>query len=214
VLARYRHLREISKRLNSDIMKCLSAETLLQHARRIGLAVGKTFVLDNMEDMTLAFDLAIHTAPAGRSRAIDRYAKSTRLPPQSDEALVLEAMRTAHFAILSVRNRHPAAGLLVSDVFRETDLWLVDEGLEVSLSEGAVFASRYFEPDGFAMTAGVCIPIDIGVLANIVSVPQLLEKPREDAIADRRFAEAVYKAAVADGAAEAVSYQDLGSDIA
>jgi hypothetical protein len=214
VLTRYRHLREIGKRLNSEIMNFLPGDALLHYGRRLGLAVGKTFVLDNMDEMSLVFDLAIHTAPAGRSRAIDRYAKSTRLPRESDEALVLEAMRTARFAILSVRNRHPAAGLLVTDVFRETDLWLVDEGLEVSLSEGAVFASRYFEPDGFAMTAGVCIPIDLGILANIVSVPQLLEKPREEAIADRRFAEAVYRAAVADGVAEAVSYQDLGGDIA
>jgi hypothetical protein len=37
-------------------------------------------------------DLAIHTAPPGRSRVIDRYARSAQLPPGSDEALMLEAM--------------------------------------------------------------------------------------------------------------------------
>ena len=40
-------------------------------------------------------DLAIYTAPPRRSRAIDRYAKSAQLPPGSDEALMLEAMRAA-----------------------------------------------------------------------------------------------------------------------
>ena len=70
VLARYRHLREISKRHLSDAMKFLSRDAILHHARRLGLTFGKTLILDNMDEITLAFDLAIHTAPDGRSRAI------------------------------------------------------------------------------------------------------------------------------------------------
>jgi hypothetical protein len=79
VLARYRHMREISKRHNSNVMRFLSKDAILHHARRLGLAVGKTLVLDSMDELTLAFDLAIHTAAAGRSRAIDRYARSAQL---------------------------------------------------------------------------------------------------------------------------------------
>jgi hypothetical protein len=41
--------------------------------------------------MTPLFDLAICTAKTGRSRAIDRYAKSVMVQPSSDEALALEA---------------------------------------------------------------------------------------------------------------------------
>jgi hypothetical protein len=37
VLARYRHLREISKRHHSEILKFLSKDTILHHARRLGL---------------------------------------------------------------------------------------------------------------------------------------------------------------------------------
>jgi hypothetical protein len=57
----------------------------------------------------MAFDLAIYTAPAGRSRAIDRYARSARFDPGSDEAIMLEAMCKARFAVLSVQHRHPVA---------------------------------------------------------------------------------------------------------
>src|SRR5438045_1897999 len=92
VLARYRSLREISKRHHADAMKSLSPDAVLHHARRLGLAAGKTLLFDKMDQLTLAFDLAIHTAPAGRSRAIDRYARSARFEPRSDEALVLAAM--------------------------------------------------------------------------------------------------------------------------
>src|SRR5215469_5542373 len=92
VLARYRQLREISKRHHHEILKFISSDTLLYHARRLGLAQGKTLIADNVDGLNYAFDLAIHTAAPGRSRAIDRYARSARLVAQSDEARILEAM--------------------------------------------------------------------------------------------------------------------------
>lgn len=209
VLARYCHLREISKRHHSDALKLLSRDAILHQARRLGLADGKVLILDSMDELTLAFDLAIHTAPAGRSGAIDRYAKSTRFASGSDEALMLEAMCNARFAIVVVRRRHPSAGLIVTDLFRKVDLWLMDEGLELSLPVGTVFATRYFAPDRFVVTAGVGMPVDLDLLTSAIeSVPQLLRKPRAEAIDDRRFAEAIYRAAIAAGIMENMTYQD------
>ena len=95
VLARYRQLREISKKHHHDILKLISGDAMLQQARRLGLVQGRTLILDDMEEMSYVFDLAIYTAPPRRSRAIDRYARSAQLPPGSDEARMLEAMRGA-----------------------------------------------------------------------------------------------------------------------
>ena len=81
VLARYRQLREISKRHHHDILKLISGDAMLQQARRLGLAQGGTLILDDMDEMSYVFDLAIYTAPPRRSRAIDRYARSAQLPP-------------------------------------------------------------------------------------------------------------------------------------
>jgi hypothetical protein len=131
VLARYRRLREVSKQHHSKAMDFLSGDAVLSHARRLGLAHGRDLILESMDVLTLAFDLAIHTAPEGRSRAIDRYARSTRYAAGSDEALALEALRNARFAIILVKGRHQAAGLIATDVFRQNELWLVDEGLEI-----------------------------------------------------------------------------------
>ncbi len=209
VLARYRHLREISKRHHSEALKFLSEDAIVHHARRLGLADGDTLILDSMDEMTLAFDLAIYTAPAGRSRAIDRYARSARFAQGSDEALMLEAMRNARFAVVSVQRPHQSAGLIVTDLFRNTELWLVDEGLEKSLPAGTAFATRYYAPDRFVMTAGVAIPVDRDLLVDALdSAPQLLRKSQAAAVEDRRFAEAVYRAAIADGIMENVTFQD------
>jgi hypothetical protein len=216
ILTRYRYLREIGKRHNSAVMGFVSNDTVLAHARRLGLASGRTFLLDSMDEMTLVFDLVIHTASTGRSRAIDRYARSTSFPRGSDEAAVLEAMCNACFAIIVVKERHPAAGLLVTDVFRETDFWLVDEGLEMSLDEKTPYATRYYKPYEFAMTAGVGMPVDEVLLEEAgAMIPQLKAKSPAEMVGDRRFAEAIYRAALAAGIMETVRYQDPeGDDIA
>jgi hypothetical protein len=210
VLARYHHLREISKRHHSEAMAFLSKDAIVHHARRLGLADGKNLIQCGMNELTLAIDLAIHTASAGRSRAIDRYARSAQLAPGSDEALVLEAMCKARFAVVLMQRRHHAAGVIVTDLFRKTELWLLDEGLEKSLPEGTAYATRYFTPDCFSMTAGVGMPVDLVLLTSALgSAPRLLRsRSRAEAVEDRRFAEALYRVAIADGIMARVAYED------
>jgi len=212
-LARYRQLREIGKRHHSVVLDYLSTDAVLQQARRLGLASGRTILAESEDELTLAFDLAIHAASTGRSRAIDRYARSAALPLGSDEAVMLEAMRKAQFAIMAVEKRHPVAGLIVTDMFRKADLWLMDEGLERSLPEGEMFATRYFKPADFATTAGVCIPLDLDLLElAAMAVPQLGRLPLVKALEDRRFAEAIYRVAITGGVMEGVEYRDPDGD--
>ena len=47
VFARYRQFREISKQHHSAVLNFLPKDTVISHARRIGLAQGKTLVLDS-----------------------------------------------------------------------------------------------------------------------------------------------------------------------
>lgn len=127
----------------------------------------------------------------------------------SDEALVLEAMCNARFSVLMVQRKHPVAGLIVTDHFRDIELWLVDEGLETSLPEGTAFATRYTAPDRFVMTTGVGVPVGRDLLTEALdSVPQLQRKSPIQVIEDRRFAEAVYRTAIAGGVMKGCTYQD------
>jgi hypothetical protein len=209
VLARYFRLREIGKLHHNDVVKFLTKDAIVHHARRLGLLQGKTFVLDSMDELTLAADLAIHTAPPDRSRAIDRYARAANLARGSEDAVVLEAMRNARFAVVKVLRRHPSVGLIVTDLARDIELWLVDVSLEASLPDGAAFATRYCTPGAFAMTVGVGIPVDRDALGRAIdAVPQLGRKPMAEAVQDRRFAEAVYRGAIADGTMERTRFLD------
>jgi len=205
VLGRYRHLRSISKHHHHTILTFLAQPTILEHARHLGLRAGQTVVADSEEELTLVFDLAIHTAREGRSRAIDRYASAARLPSDSDDGLVLEAMCRARFSLWRIVRRHDICGLVLDDLVRQAETWLVDEGLEKSGAAGMCFASRVYEPDQFAMTSGVIVPIDRPMLEEVLTDGRACRHEDPERVADDpRFARAIYRAAPEAGLMERV----------
>ena len=176
ILERYRHLRAISIGHHSGAMAFVSKQAVLEHAKRLGLATAGMLVAESEAEMTLVFDLALYTAKEHRSRALDRYARATPLPPGSDAARVLEAMRHARFSVWRINRRHEIAGLIITDVLREAEVWLVDEQLEASASEDLSFAGRICEPDHFAMGCGVVVPV----------YREMMEEVALDMLAQRR----------------------------
>ncbi|MET4070440.1 hypothetical protein ABID58_005245 [Bradyrhizobium sp. S3.2.6] len=212
LLARYLHLREISKRLHGEVFKSISDDTLLDRARRLGLAQGRTLALEDPDETYYIYDLAIYTAPADRSRAIDRYAKSARFEAQSDERRMLEAMRASQFAILMVERRHDTIGLIATDILRNSKVWLIDVGLEHSIDDGQLFATRLLTVETFSMTAGVYVPFEINMLEPIcMMLPRRVADTKLSQVADdRRFAEAVYKVGLADGVMDRLAYVEPG----
>jgi hypothetical protein len=209
MLSRYRHLRAINRRQQSDALHFVSQSTMLDCARRVGLARGRTLMLDNETEMTFVFDLAVHTAMGGRSRAIDRYAD--RNPPLagSDDALMLAAARKAHFAIWVVESRHEAIGLHITDIFSREQLWLIDEALEASHPLRRMFASRLMAIDDFVMTCGAIAPIDeLVLLETLRSIPHALHASRTDAVQDPRLAAAIFRGAIRTGITKGVRFVD------
>jgi hypothetical protein len=209
VLTRYRRLREISKRHQTEAVRYVPHSALLDQARRIGLAVGKTLVAESMDELTLAFDLALYTAPPGRSRGIERYARSAAVSVGSDDEVVLQAMRQARFSVWQVERRHEAVGLVMQDLMRENSLWLVDESLEQTAPEGMSVAMRVIMPEAFAMTCGVIVPVDAMLLDEVFEEVLGRIRGEADAIAnDRRFATTIYRMAVLEGLMDQVGFVD------
>lgn len=207
-LARYRHLRAISRQHHSAALKFLSQQTILDHARGLGLTVGKMLILDSEDELALAYDLAIHSPRYARSRAIDRYRKAAQLAPASDEARVLEAICQARFSIWRVERRHEIAGLVVCDLLRDTETWLMDENFERTADAGMAMAARLSQPEAFAMTCGVIVPVDRAIMEEVLDteLPRLRGAPAQ--VADNpRFAMSIYRVALASGALETVAFE-------
>ena len=178
ILQRYRHLRLISIGHHSGALKFLSRQALLEHAKRLGLATGGMLVAESEAEMTLVFDLALYTAKERRSRALDRYARATPLPPGS----------------------HETAGLIITDVLREAEVWLIDEQLETSAPEGLCLAGRICQPDDFAMSCGVVVPVYRELLEEVTLDMLAWRRGDPERVAeDPRFALAIYRAAIESG---------------
>jgi hypothetical protein len=157
-------------------------------------------VAESEVEMTLVFDLALYTAQEGRSQALDHYARATPLPPGSDAARMLEAMRHARFSVWRINRRHEAAGLIITDVLREAEVWLVDEQLEASAPQGLSFAGRICEPDRFAMSCGVIVPVYRELIDEVARDMLAWRRGDPEHVAqDPRFAIAIYRATIDSG---------------
>jgi len=180
----------------------------MEQARRLGIVRGRTLILDTEDELALVYDLALYARQGRRKRPLDRYAASQRLAPDSDEARVLDAMLAARFALIRVERRHPEAGLIVSDLMREEEFWLVDEGMESTAPVGLKMATRVYSPEDFHMAAGVFVPLaGVLLMSALERRPLLLRMDLDEAVEDRRFAEAIYREAIRAGVMERVRFQ-------
>ena len=210
ILDRYRHLRAISTRHHNAALDCLARPAIMERAKHLGLAYGQALVAESDEEMTLIFDLALHTAKPGRSRAIDRYAKAAAFSGGSDEARALDAICGARFSVWRIKRRHETAGLIVTDVLRDRDTWLLDEALTISAQPGLAFAGRLCWPAEFAMTCGVVVPVDAELLEDVMldSLTWLRNADPDQLADDPRFAAAIYRSALDAGIMESVVFKE------
>jgi hypothetical protein len=214
VLARYRRLRQISKEQHEAVLDIIAPDVLLDWAKRLDLTEGKAVVLENDNEMTLPEDLAIYLPRLGHAHPLDRYARVARFAPASDEAIVLAAMRRARFSLWRVERRHPTTGLILRDLLRDEETWLVDEAMERNAPPGVEMAARLLQLKNFAMTARIIVPI----LPDLMTLPDLMEEvftrapalrrlQRDVLAGDPRFAIGIYRAAVATGTMERVRFK-------
>jgi hypothetical protein len=209
ILDRYRRFRAISRVHNSGALKRLSTEALLEQARRLGIARGRQLILNTEDEFPLLYDLAVYARQGGRKRPLDRYAAAQQFSPDSDEARVLDAMLAGRFALIRVERRHPKAGLILSDLMRKKEFWLVDEGLESTAPVGCKMATRVYAPEDFYMTAGASVPLDgVLLMSAIARRPLLARMNSNKALDDRRFAEAIYREAIKAGVMERIRFRD------
>jgi hypothetical protein len=201
VLTRYRRLRQISKEHHHAVLAIIAPEVVVDWAKRLGLTQGRTVVLESEYEMTLAEDLATYLPRPGRSPPLERYARAVQFAPDSDEAIVLEAMRHARFSLWRVERRNETAGLILRDLLHSGEICLVDETMEKNAPLGVQMAARLLRLEGFAMTARMVVPVTSDLIEEVFDRAPALSRAQRDALArDPRFAIGIYRAAVATGA--------------
>jgi hypothetical protein len=209
ILSRYRRYSDLRKDIQTAALENISPSSFLAHAKRIGLSDGKFLFTDDTVELTLAYDLAVYTAQAGRTRAIDRCVRR-RLPVSTpDEALVLKALQASRFSIFRTTGKCEPAGVVLEDLMRGGAMALLDEGLEQSAKSGEIFAMRVAPIEDFVITCGAVVPLDAEAAEEILEfltdgVPDTQLATLAD---DRRFAASLYEYAIGLGMMSLVAYR-------
>jgi hypothetical protein len=207
ILNRYRRLREISNEHHLGVLEITANTALMDWASRLGMETnGRTMIECTTNEMILVEDAATYLPRPGRSSPLDRFARSARFAAGSDEAIVLEAMRNARFSFWRVERRHETAGLVLLDMLRGEEIWLIDETMEKVARPGFEMAGRLLKPEGFAMNARIVVPIVPELLTEMRSRGQALMQMQNAVVAsDPRLVIATYRAAVTIGVMDAVA---------
>lgn len=183
------------RRLQELAVQATPRAKLLEQAKRLGLPVEDEMAQPSEEDLAYAFDLAIYTAPPGRSRAIDRVARQhARLPGEA--ALVLNGLTRSWLSVFQVVGPHPEVGLILEDTLLGGEVWVVDDLLAENGEPGTVFATRLGRIWGFAITCGVVSVLDDKMLAGFKGVIARGGVDPKDLVDDPRFARAMWEHAL------------------
>ncbi|WP_135468316.1 hypothetical protein [Crenalkalicoccus roseus] len=195
VLEFYRRCAALRQRFQDAALRTVPMPKLLEQARRLGLPVTEALAQIPDADLAFAFDLAVHTALPGRSRAIERVARQHRGAGE-EEALVLRGLERAWFSVFRVLGPHPEAGLLLEDALLGGEAWVMDEALAESAPAGTVLATRLARVRGFAITCGAVAPLDEAILAGFRRALAGAGTPPAEMAADPRFALLIYQRAL------------------
>jgi len=209
ILSRYRRYSAIRMDVQNAALESVAVSRLLAHAKRIGLSDGKVLFTDNEVELSLLFDLAVYTAEAGRTRAIDRCARKRVPVAGPDEALVLGGLQASRFSLFGIVGKCEPAGVLLKDLLRGDEVVLLDEGMEQTASPGNVFAIRIAPIEDVVINCGAIVPLADKTCEEIIDV---LTDGKADAgraalANDRRFAASVYQMAIELGMMDRIGYR-------
>ena len=192
----YRHLRDVVGDLQDDALELVPESTILEFGRRLGAVRAGALCVDERE-AKLVYDLAIHTARPGRSRAIDRYARAAAFPPDGDKARLLAALQTAKFTAFMIEARHKVAGVMAYDLLQKQSFHLMDISLGLSAPAKSSFVGRLVEVDGFHMSCLTLVPMNQELLEHAQPrLPLSLPGSVLEGFQDPRCGIAVYRAAI------------------
>ncbi len=221
LLSRYKQLRQVALELNNRLVATLSKDVLDEGGRTLGILRKGIFVFDTEDEMAVLMDYCLHDVRRGGKNAVERYLEASPPPTDSDEMVLLHAMRQARYALLLVQEREPGVGAQVLDILRNESLFLHDIGFGKCCHPGMLLASRIMCVDDLWMTTGAPLPFGEAPEGAVPEPAQLqadlkrLFPARELSPEQERHMAAVFiRESLRRGAAEYTQYRDPAASAA
>ena len=222
LVARYRRLRAVGRRLNNVLMKYHSRQTMIRAAKRLGLWHDGTLVFETEHEMSVLVDFIIYEEYENGVNAVERYVSEHPPALGTDEDAVLQAMRQAYYALLLVEDVVPGVGVRVCDLLRDRRFLLADIGFSrTATEEGGILATHVIPFDEFSMASGATLPVDSDTLAAIQD--KVLPRDRQGRLLktweptreeEAEMAAAIIRLCLEAGASSFITDLDLGEPAA
>ena len=175
MVPRYQHLRQISIKLNTDLVRTLSQDMILTGARALGVLKGKTLVMDSYDDGDLLMDYCLYNVHRDGLNAVQQYLAAHRPPDGSDELFLLTAKTQEHYSVFLIQEVVKQTGLKLLDMLTGETLFLIDIGLSNTTQKGLCLAGRMIPLGDYWICSGSAIALSrIDIPAIISLLPALL----------------------------------------
>lgn len=209
-IERYKKLRAAGKAVNKILVKQLPKSAIQECGKKLGILKNKILLLSHESEIDVLVDYCFFHFRINKINVISRFLLMT--PPEKDsiEMEALDAMQKACYTLLIVKEAFENKGVLVFDIIKRKDFFLIDLSLSLSAEAGMMFAGHIIPIGQFYITSGALLPIPHSLFENeiIPIVRKCFSKndvlsPAQEAL----FAAQVIRSALKAGVLEDVEYQ-------
>jgi hypothetical protein len=161
LLSHYKGHRQVCASLNMELVELLDKSDLHGAAKDLGLLQRGAMVFESKAAIPVLMDYALHGFRSRKKPPLVRYREQHLLAPQSEKALVLDALADSRYSVFQVMGSEAGYLCQCKEVFTGQDLTLVDHGLASTAAKGLLVASWVMRIPGSDcfMTTGAPIPI-------------------------------------------------------
>ncbi|HIE00433.1 MAG TPA: hypothetical protein EYP59_09110 [Thiotrichaceae bacterium] len=176
----YKHIREVGRNLNSEIITQLSKSDITECGKKLGIVKNKTLQLSNEEELSVLFDYCLYSYRQGGKNPIERYIENTPPSENSDDLRLLQAMSQSYYSMFTIEEVYPEQGATIRDRLRNNQLFLMDIGIGKGGMPGMLFAGRVLPFADFYMSSGAIIPLqDKGLIEEIMLIVKKFMKHKK-----------------------------------
>jgi hypothetical protein len=218
LLPRYQHLRQVAFQLNNRLVPTLPKSVMDEGGKKLRILKKNVLVLDSADEIAVLADFCIYDVRHKGLNAIERFLAESPPPADSDEIIILQAMRQARFCLLAAESIERGVGVQCRDLLRDESVFVMDVGFGSTAIPDLVLAARLMAPEGITMTTGAALPFGMVPTGNHAEFLQSVEglragldiaKCSPEAMSE--FTAAIIQLCLERGAAEHIEYREPGS---
>lgn len=211
-LKEYQTYRSVGQDLNTRLIKQLPRAAIEECGKKLGVWKRGTLILGGEDELSVLMDYALFHFSRNDVNAVSRFLKMSPPDESSMEMTLLQAMLKAHYSLFSVKAIHANKGLVLSDLLRDNEIFLIDLSMSRTAMPGMLFMGHVLPMPNFHMTSGAFMPVPESIMDD--TLPAIVDKfykegevlsPGQEAA----FAAQVIRVALQADAMGKMHYQDI-----